>query len=162
MGVGATYCSAQWAAVSTLDARALAIATLAEAFKVTDLTQARVRIYNKALQKVPAAVLEPMVQRAIATRTPRWGDLPSVAELLADAETCRLTMLAGLKFEVCAVNEGCSQQGWAARDIDGVIRAVKCPCRVRHEQTVAALGVGAQPLALPAVEPLQVRSWMSE
>lgn len=128
------------------EARRLAIATLAEAFNVRDMTPARVRIYDKALEAVPVPVLEPMVQRAIASR--QW--FPKVAELLEDAEAYRVQLLAAQRFEVCPMNEGCSAQGWTARDVDGVTRMVRCGCWLRLQATIAALGVGQEPLALQA------------
>lgn len=132
--------------------RAMAIAMLSEAFAVKNLTPARVRIYEQALQKVPQALLEPMVRRAIDTRKPRWGDLPTVAELREDAETCRTELLSGLRFELCAVNEGCSANGWTEREMNGVKRAVRCSCWQRLQREREALGVGSEPLALPAAE----------
>lgn len=131
--------------------RGMAIAMLAEAFKVRDLTPARIRIYEQALQKVPVALLKPMTDRAIATRKPRWGDLPQVAELLEDAEACRLE-LRQQRFERCAVNEDCTPQGFVEREIDGVKRMVRCRCWLIHQEKVQALGVGHAPLALPAAE----------
>lgn len=124
----------------------MAIALLAEGFRVRDLTPATIRLYDKALQKVPVPVLEPMVQRAISTRT----FFPKVAELLQDADVCRQAQLAALRFEVCPMNEGCSAEGFVAREIDGVSRMVRCACYQRHQEKVAALGVGTAPLALPA------------
>ena len=132
--------------------RGMAIAMLAEAFGVKDLTPVRVKVYEQALQKVPTALLEPMARRAIETRRPRWGNLPTVAELREDAESCRREMLAQMAFAVCPMNEGCSAQGWTEREVDGVKRAVRCGCWVRHQEQVQALGVGHEPLALPAAE----------
>lgn len=132
--------------------RGMAIAMLAEAFHVTDLSVARIKIYAKALEAVPVALLEPMVQRAIATRKPRWGDLPTVAELREDAETCRRELLTALQFEPCAVNEGCSQHGFVEREINGVKRMVRCRCWTEIQARREALGTGNQPLALPVAE----------
>jgi hypothetical protein len=69
-----------------------------------------------------------------------------VADLLADAETCRRELLDGLKFEPC---ESCSASGWTEIEIDGVKRMKRCHCWQRHQEKVAALGVGHEPLALP-------------
>lgn len=130
----------------------MAIAMLAEAFSVKDLTAAKIRIYEQALQKVPVAVLEPMVQRAILTRT--W--FPKVAELLEDAEAVRVEMLKGLVAFAPCVN--CSASGWTEREIDGVKRMVRCACWTAHQARITALGVGSEPLALPAPEP----AWSGE
>lgn len=126
--------------------RGMAIAMLAEAFGVKELTPARIRIYDEALSKIPAPVLKPMVDRAITTRRPRYGDLPTVADLLADAETCRQELLNGLTFAPCV---NCSASGWTEVEIDGVKRMKRCHCWVSHQQKVAELGVGHEPLALP-------------
>ena len=81
--------------------RGMALAMLAEAFgvKMDNLTPARIRLYDKALQKVPVPILPLMTDRAIATRKPRWGDLPAVAELLEDAEYCRIELMRAHPFE---------------------------------------------------------------
>lgn len=128
--------------------RGMAIAMLAEAFAVRDLTPARIRIYEQALQKVPVPVLNPMVQRAVQTRQ----FFPRVAELLEDAEACRKEMLGQLAFAVCPMNENCSPLGFTEREIDGVKRMVRCACWQRHQDQIQALGVGHEPLALPAPE----------
>src|SRR3990167_9297299 len=88
--------------------RGMALAMLAEAFSVRDLTPAKIKIYEQALQKVPARCLEPMVQKAITSRQ----FFPRVAELLEDAESVRVELLKALTFTKCAVNPCCSDQGW--------------------------------------------------
>lgn len=129
----------------------MAIATLVEAFRVKpeDMTPVRIRIYSQALEKVPTPLLEPMVQKAIATRTPRWGDLPTVAELLADAEVCRRELLAAHEWAPCA---SCEQnKGWVEIDVDGVKRLTRCGCVRAHQAKLAELGVlPAAVAALPA------------
>lgn len=134
--------------------RGMAIAMLAEAFsvKADNLTPARIRIYDKALEKVPVPCLPPMVERVVATRKPRWGDLPAVSELLEDAEAVRLELRAALAYDGCIYCEG--HKGFMAvpdrpRDVE------RCPCFARHQAKVAALGVGSEPLALPAAD----RDW---
>ena len=124
--------------------RGMAIAMLAEAFAVRDLTPARIKIYNTALDKVPVSVLEPMVQRAITTR--QW--FPKVAELLADAEAVRLERLKALGEPGCAQCE--DSRGWiAVTHADGV-KQERCGCWRRLQAQRAALEVGAEPLALTA------------
>lgn len=127
--------------------RGLAIAMLAEAYQVKTLTPATIRIYEKALQGVPVAVLEPMVQRTIKTR--QW--FPKVSELLEDAEACRVELLRALTYGPCAE---CSESpGWiAAVDARGVARVKRCRCWEIHQQKVQALGVGTERLALPVGE----------
>lgn len=127
--------------------RGMAIALLAEAFGVKDLTAAQIRIYDKALEKVPVSVLPSMTERVIATRRPQYGKLPIIADVLADAEVCRIALLASHAFEPC----GTCSNGWADVRIDGVHRGVRrCWCWIAHQQKVASLG--SEPLALPPAE----------
>lgn len=130
----------------------MGIAMLVEAFRVTeqDLTPVRIKIYERAMTKWPEAIIEPAIMRTIETRTSKArGWLPSIEELNQDAEAVRLEMRAAIRFEPCAM---CSQQGWTETEIDGVRRMVRCACWTRHQARLAALNVGAQPLALPAAE----------
>ena len=130
--------------------RAMALAMLCEAFgvKADTMAPARIRIYEQALQKVPKPCLEPMTKRAIETRRPRYGDLPTVADLLEDAEWCRLELVRALKYdpEGCGLCEG---TGWQRLTEGNVERVLRCACWRRHQEQVQALGVGHQPLALP-------------
>lgn len=125
--------------------RGMAIAMLAEAYgiKLEDLTPARIRIYNQALAKVPTPLLEPMVQKAIASRT--W--FPKVAELLADAESCRQEMVRSLGDYGC---DQCYHSGWVIIGRPNGNLARRCQCWEQHQQKLANLGVGHVPLALPA------------
>lgn len=136
--------------------RGMAIAMLAEAFgvKLENLKPARIRIYDQALQKVPTNVLPLMTERVIATRRPRWGDLPPVSELLEDAETVRLEMLKTLGdygCDLCA-----SQKGWRTvtrslgdLSLTATLTVERCDCWHRFQQRRAELGVGSESLALP-------------
>lgn len=127
----------------------MAIATLVEAYRVKpeDMTAVRIRIYSQALEKVPTALLEPMTQKTISTRTPRWGDLPSPAELLADAETCRRELQAAHAWTPCAMCE--HQPGWVEVDHAGIKRLTRCGCVRAHRAKLEGLGVTSEPLALP-------------
>ena len=58
----------------------------------------------------------------------------------------RLELLKALgPYTGCAECEG--QIGWRNR-LDVPRTAERCPCHVRHQQQLAQLGVGAEPLAL--------------
>lgn len=105
-------------------------------------------VYFRALEDVPAGLLAAAVERAAKTAT----FMPKPGELRTIAEAVRVEMRAQLQFSPCPMNEGCSQQGWTEREIDGVKRQVRCRCWHDHQQKVAALGVGEKPLALPAAE----------
>lgn len=115
----------------------MAIAMLAEAFAVKDLSSARIKILDKHLSKVPASLLAPMTERVIATRRPRWGDLPTVSELLEDAEVCRRELLAQMAFVPCA---SCEPHGWIEVEIKGVKRQARCGCWTRHQGRLQELG----------------------
>lgn len=126
--------------------RGLAIAMLAEAFNLRDLTPARIRIYDRALEAVPVPVLSAMVDRAVATR--QW--FPKVAELLEDAEYCRTEMLRALGDPGCASCE--DHRGWIAVTHPDGVRMERCGCWKRLQEKRTALGVGNAPLALPVAE----------
>lgn len=130
------------------DACGLALATLAEHFgvKVDHMTPPRIRSYLKALEKVPPAVLTAMVERAIDTRRPRYGDLPLVADLLEDAEYARLEILRSLGKPGCAQCED-SPGFIAVTHADGV-RMERCSCWRALQAKREALQVGDR-LALP-------------
>ena len=131
-------------------ARQQALAHLVEHYKVTDITPARVRSYDQALSRLPVAVLGPMVQRAIDTRTPRWGDLPTVAELRADAETCRLELVKALGDYGCTDCVGVGSKGWVAVTHPDGVRMARCGCWLRLQAKRAQLEVGSEALALTA------------
>ena len=122
--------------------RGMALAMLAEAFAVRDLTPARIKIYEQALQKVPVSVLDPMVQKAITTRQ----FFPRVAELLQDAEAVRLEMLKALGEAGCAQCE--DSRGWVAVTHPDGVRMERCGCWKRIQERRELLDVGTQPLAL--------------
>lgn len=126
--------------------RGMAIAMLAEAFHVRDLTPARIRIYDQALEKLPVRVLEPMVQKAITTRT----FFPKVAELLMDAEMVRQELVAALGDYGCASCD--MQRGWVMVTHPDGVRAERCSCWTRHQQKLAQLGVGSESLSLPPAQ----------
>ena len=106
--------------------RGVAIAMLAEAFSVKDLTPAKIRIYEKALQEVPVQVLEPMVERAVKTRQ----FFPRVAELLEDAKAVRAELMKALGDYGCAMCE--DSKGWVAVTHADGVRLERQPCaRIR-------------------------------
>lgn len=125
--------------------RGMAIAMLAEAFSAKDLTPAKIRIYEKALQEVPVQVLVPMVERAVKTRQ----FFPRVAELLADAAAVRAEMMKALGDYGCASCE--DQRGWIAVTHSDGVRMERCSCWRRIQERRELLS-GRSPLALPAAE----------
>lgn len=130
----------------------MAIATLVEAFGVKDISPVRIKVYEKALSKVPANLLPAMVERTVETRKVYGKDaLPAVADLLADAEACRKALSAANPYDGCADCE--DQRGWRMTErADGTKCVERCPCLIRHQQKLAQLGCGGGPLALPPAE----------
>ena len=100
-------------------------------------------VYYRALADVPAPLLQAAVDRAGKSCT----FLPRPSELRQFADEARTALLAANAFASCGV---CSDQGWTETEIDGVKRQVRCRCWTAHQQKIQALGVGSQPVALPA------------
>jgi hypothetical protein len=104
----------------------------------------QVEIFEDATVDVPIQVIAKAADRYM--RTPDvWR--PDPGTFLQMCEVIRLEMREQLKFAPCV---NCSKDGWIERTIDGVKRMVKCSCWHAHQQQLQALGVGAEPLALPA------------
>lgn len=122
---------------------AMALAVLAEAFGEKLLTPVRIDTYHKALRDIPLPLFQAAVQRAIHTRT----FFPKVSELRADAEFCRHGLIQANPYAGCAECE--SSIGWRPR-LDQPRSVERCPCFARHQDKLALLGVGPEPLALPA------------
>jgi hypothetical protein len=108
-----------------------------------ELDTAQWRLLHESLDDLGPRLLALAVNRAAKTR--KW--FPKDAEFREDAEACRLELRASLQFEPCA---NCSKDGWAQREVEGVMRAVRCECWKAHQARIEALGVGSAPLALPA------------
>jgi len=129
----------------------MALATLAEAYGLRDLTPARIKIYERALKKIPVALLSPMVEHCIDTRKPYGRDwLPSVEELRADAEWARQDILKRTPYEMCAQCE--DSQGWLEIEQDGVKRLRRCSCRAAYLAKLDGLGAIGETLSLPPVQ----------
>ena len=109
------------------------------------------RAYHRTLEAVPLPALHAAVERAQASGRQFF---PTAPELRAWAEDARVAMRSALKYEPCAQ---CDETGWEHHVIDGVTRAKRCGCWARHQQKVQALGVGAEPLALPVA-----RDWTGD
>ena len=126
---------------------ALALAMLIEGFRVKEpLSEVSVRLYQRALADVPLQLLQPMVERCVATR--KW--FPKVAEVLEDAEAVRkeaLQRMGTYGCEMCLDNKGWN----ATKDTDGVIRMRRCACKLAFDAKMAQI-VGVGCLALPSGE----------
>jgi len=102
--------------------------------------------YFRALEDVPAQLLEAAVSRALKGSTQFF---PKPGELRQYAEESRKALLAAQPFEHC---ESCSADGWTSVTVDGVSRMMRCSCWHVHQQRIAQLGVGHVPLMLPPAE----------
>jgi hypothetical protein len=131
----------------------MALAMLAEGFGVRDLSEATIKIYSKALQKIPAPLLSPMVEHCLETRK-GYRKLPEIAELRADAEWARLDILKRHPWSPCVDCEG--SPGWVPVLVEGVARVAKCRCKQIYAERMAQMGVGPS-LALPPAETHEMR-----
>ena len=102
------------------------------------------KLYHRALESVPAALLAAAVQKAAETRT----KMPTAAQLRELAEAERQALIAAHPWTPCCECEASPRFRPALRD--GIARLERCPCVGRHREMLAGLGVGTQALALPA------------
>ena len=131
--------------MSELRDRAMALAALVEAFGVKDFTAVRTRAYEDALKDIPIPLLNAAVRKAITERT----FFPKVSEVRADAEACRQQLISAHPFAAC---DSCNGTGWTPVLVADVNRYTRCMCWKAHQEKLAGLGVGSQPLALPPAE----------
>ena len=101
-------------------------------------------VYFRALHDLPVQLLLAAVDRALKSST-RF--MPKPGELRQFAEDARTALMASVQYVPCAQ---CDETGWEGIEIDGVTRARRCGCWHRHQEKIQALGVGHEPLALPA------------
>ena len=102
------------------------------------------RLYYRALETVPMPLLMAAVQKAAETRT----KMPTAAQIRELAEVERKGILAAHPYDGCIDCE--HQKGWVPVTVDGVQRVKRCACAHRYAEMLGRLGVGLQPLALPA------------
>jgi hypothetical protein len=108
-------------------------------------------LYTRALEDIPAPLLEAAVARAIRGR--RF--MPTVAELRQDAEACRQELSTRLPFVPCVA---CRSRwpGWiVVVDPAGVSRETRCDCWLAHQALLAGRGYTGTPVfrpGLPAAE----------
>lgn len=114
-----------------------------------DMDAPTFRAYHRALDDVPAPLLEAAVVAAMRLDSPF---MPKPGELRALAEARRRELMAAHPYERCAA---CNHTGtvrikpanWEAGmpPLYG-----KCKCWFTHQKRLEALGIGTEPLALPA------------
>lgn len=124
-----------------------ALAVLVEAYRVTDLSEATILTYSRALEKIPPVLLRPMVDRCLETRK----YFPRIMELREDAEAVRQAYFQKNPYVSCG---GCCG-GWLIQEQetdDGFKYgyATRCACHGAYLAKVNALGLGHEPLALAA------------
>jgi hypothetical protein len=125
----------------TLETCTAILAPLALAFRA-EVDVPTFTVYARALADVPPPLLQAATNRALRTR--RF--FPTVAELLEDAEACRLALAAGVPFVPCVA---CRDRwpGWMTIvDPAGEAREDRCACWRAHQARLARLGVPAQPV----------------
>ena len=116
--------------------------------KLANLPESRIRLLDRALEKVPPTLLMATVDRLIQTTEARYGDIPQTAVILKVAEQVRAEALKALGEPGCANCE--DARGWiAVTHADGV-RMERCGCFRRLQSKREALQVGRESLALPA------------
>lgn len=107
------------------------------------------RAYHRALDDVPVPLLEAAVVAAMRLNSPF---MPKPGELRALAETRRRELMAAHPYERCAE---CNFTGTvrlkpANRDLGLPPLYGKCRCWNRYQARLEQLGIGTEPLALPA------------
>lgn len=107
--------------------------------------------YFQALQDVPARLLQATVDAML--REAR-AFFPKAGELRAGAERARQALIAAHPYDGCIECE--YSKGWRPVLVAGQATVERCPCRQRHLEKLADLGVGDQPLALP---PARFSDW---
>ena len=100
--------------------------------------------YFRALEDVPVPLLQSAVDRAVKSSGQFF---PKAGELRQFAEDARKALMAAQEFQPC---EMCSAQGWTEVTDGGVRRMTRCQCWKFHQDRIAQLGVGHEPLTLPA------------
>jgi hypothetical protein len=126
---------------------AMALAMLAEAFGEKGLTPVRIEAYHRSLTDVPIGVLNNAVTAAIKSAK----FFPRVAELREYCEKARVEMRSSIKMPDVPC-DGCSKDGFTELVVGNVQRMVRCDCWKATQAKVQALGVGAEPLALPEAD----------
>lgn len=103
------------------------------------------RLYHRAVENIPLALYATAIAKAAETRT----KMPSASQLRELAEAERQALIAAHRYnpEEC---EQCNHTGWVNVEVDGILRVQRCICWKMHLDKLARLGVGTQPLALPA------------
>ncbi len=122
---------------------------LALAMRV-EFDQPTFRAYHRLLEKVPVRLAELALEQMV-----REGMrfMPRAPEIANGAEKVRRQQLALHPHEECAECEG--QKGWRTVLVAGVSKLEKCPCKARHQEKLAGLGL-LEPIAyLPGEAPAE-------
>jgi hypothetical protein len=108
-----------------------------------------VELYARLTQAVPITLLE-----AGATAWVRERDrFPTPHQLLEACELARVHAFRELRASRYPPCGKCSAAGWIEKEIEGVRRAMKCPCVQAYQKACERLGWPKEPLALPVAGP---------
>ena len=103
------------------------------------------RAYHRLLKDVPAPLLVAGVDAFLETG-PRF--MPTAPELQVAAEKARRALLAAHPYDGCVECEG--QRGFRTVIAEGGQPVVSpCPCKARHQQKLARLGLDKPAAVLP-------------
>ena len=114
-----------------------------------DMDAPTYRAYHRALDDVPLALLEAAVGQAMRVNSPF---MPKPGELRAMAETRRKELMAAHPYERCAA---CNHTGTVRLMPANYDRGLppkygRCQCWHTHQKRIELLGIGTEPLSLPA------------
>lgn len=134
----------------TLEACTALLAPLALAVGA-EMDQPTFKAYYRALKDIPEALVAHACDTAAkAPKVPYEPLMPPAPRLRAYAEQARRQLLEAHPYVGCI--ECAEAIGWRPR-LDQPRAVERCPCHARHQQTLAALGVGHEALSLPAAPP---------
>ena len=103
------------------------------------------RAYQRVLKDVPVGLVVAGLEQLLDAG-PTF--MPNAAELQMAAEKARRALLAAHPYEGCAECE--DQRGYRTVITDGGQKTVEaCPCKARHHQKLASLGLGEALATLP-------------
>jgi hypothetical protein len=120
------------------------LATLALALRA-DVDDPTFRAYHRVLKDTPAQLLEVAIDDLSRTGV-RF--LPAATELLAACETARRRLLALNPYDGCAECE--DQRGYrTVLNAAGQKTVERCPCKGRHLEKLARMGLSAPLASLP-------------
>lgn len=111
------------------------------------LNEYQIDLYEDATAHIELKVIAHAVGKL--TQTPgAWR--PDTGDLVGLCEESRLEIRKALVYQPCPICAETSTPGWMTVNVNGAQRLARCECWKGHQQRVQELGVGEQPLSLPA------------